>query len=175
MAAVLLLAVTVPASAWAMGKPKYAPQEYALGAVLAPEPDNITDRKATEHRIAATFSTERELAAYLDGLDLPEGSVLTDTVYGFAVIAASRKPKTFVVPSDLDFTEYLNDPAENRIQYMLTVPNTGRGESDAVNLRYPTMYETGADIATLALEVPNDGEDQPDWRVYQVEQAVPAR
>jgi hypothetical protein len=173
VAAVLLLAVTVPASAWGMSKPKYAPQEYALGAVLAPDPDSVTDRKATEHRIAETFSTERELAAYLDSLGLPEGSVLTDTVYGFAVIAASRKPKTFVVPSDLDFTEYLNDPADSRIQFMLTVPNTGRGESDAVNLRYPTMYETGSDIATLALEVPNDGEDQPDWRVYRVDQAVP--
>jgi uncharacterized membrane protein (UPF0136 family) len=173
--AVLLLAVTVPASAWGMSKPRYAPQEYALGAVLAPGPDNVTARKQTEHRIAATFSTERELASYLDSLDLPEGSVLTDTVYGFAVIAASRKPKTFVVPSDLDFTEYLNNPADNRIQFLLAVPNTGRGESDAVNLRYPTMYETGADIATLALEVPNDGEGQPDWRVYQVEQAVASR
>jgi uncharacterized membrane protein (UPF0136 family) len=166
--AAMLLFVTVPASAWAMSKPKYAPQEYALGAVLAPDPDNVTARKATEHRIAATFSTERALANYLDGLDLPEGSVLTDTVYGFAVIAASRKPKTFVVPSDLDFTALLNDPGTNRVQYLLSVPNTGRGESDAVNLRYPTLYETGADIATLALEVPNDGEDQPDWRVYRV-------
>lgn len=169
--AVVLVAITVPASAYGMSKPKYAPQEYALGAVLDPDPDNVTERKATEHRIASTFSTERELAKYLDSLDLPEGSVLTDTVYGFAVVAASRKPKTFVVPSDLDFTAYLNDPSRNQVRYLLSVPNTGRGESDAVNLRYPTLYETGADIATLELEVPNDGEDQPDWRVYRVEEA----
>jgi uncharacterized membrane protein (UPF0136 family) len=164
----LLLAVTVPSSAWAMSKPKYAPQEYALGAILAPEPENVSERKATEHRIVATFSTERGIARYLDGLDLPEGSVLADTVYGFAVVVASAKPKTFVVPSDQDFTAILNDPASNNVQYLLAVPNSGRGQSDALNIRYPTLYDTGADIATLALEVPNDGENQPEWRIYQV-------
>lgn len=82
-----------------MSLPKYAPQEYALGAVLAPDPGDVSERKALEHRIAASFSTERKIAEYLDGLHLPEGSVITDTVYGFAILAASRKPKTFVIPS----------------------------------------------------------------------------
>ena len=27
---------------------------------------------------------------------------------------------------------------------------------------------TGADIATLELEIPNDGDSQPDWRLYRV-------
>jgi hypothetical protein len=45
---------------------------------------------AVAHRIAANFSTEREIARYLDDLDLPEGSVITDTVYGFAVVVASN-------------------------------------------------------------------------------------
>ena len=46
--------------------------------------------------------------------------------------------------------------------------------SDAVNERYPTLYETGADIATLELDVPNDGADQPVWRLYPVREAPPA-
>lgn len=164
----VLFAVTVPVTAWGMGMPRYAPQEYALGAVLAPEPDNVTEQKALEHRIADTFSTERKIADYLDGLDLPEASVITDTVYGFAVLAASEKPRTFAIPSDPDFTSLLNDPAAGGIRYLLAVPNEGRGVSDALNLRYPTLYETGADIATLELEIPNDGDSQPDWRLYRV-------
>ena len=40
--------------------------------------------------------------------------------------------------------------------------------SDALNLRYPTRYENGADIATLELEIPNDGDNQPDWRLYRL-------
>jgi hypothetical protein len=129
---------------------------------------------AVAHRIAANFSTEREIARYLDDLDLPEGSVITDTVYGFAVVVASRKPKTFVLPSDSDFVKLLNAPSAFGIKYLLTVPNTGRGVSDALNLRYPTLYETGAEVATLELEIPNDGDNQPDWRLYRVNEPTAA-
>ncbi|MCV7150493.1 ArnT family glycosyltransferase [Mycolicibacterium pyrenivorans] len=174
-AVALLFAVSLPVTAWGMSLPKYAPQEYALGAVLAPDPDNVTERKALEHRIAASFSTERKIADYLDGLHLPESSVITDTVYGFAILAASDKPRTFVIPSDPDFTELLNEPSLGGIRYLLAVPPTGRGVSDALNLRYPTLYETGADIATLELEIPNDGDSQPDWRLYRVNEPPPGR
>ncbi len=165
---VVAFAATIPIVAWGMSLPKYAPQEYALGAVLSPQLDSVDPRKVTEHRIAASFSTEREIAAYLDNLGLPDSSVITDTVYGFAVVVASRSPKTFVVPSDPDFNRLLNDPAGQGVKYLLAVPPTGRGVSDALNQRYPTLYETGADIATLALEIPNDGDSQPIWRLYRV-------
>ncbi|MBJ7340482.1 MAG: ABC transporter [Mycolicibacterium sp.] len=166
--AAMAVAVAVPVTVWGMGQPTYAPQEYALGAVLAPEPDNVSVRKATEHAIAASFSTERRIAQYLETLNLPESSVITDTVYGFAVTAASTQPKTFVVPSDPDFVTLLNDPQNNGVRYLLAVPPTGRGSSDALNVRYPTLYDTGADIATLELEIPNDGDSQPNWRLYRV-------
>lgn len=173
-AAVCVFAISLPVTAWGMSKPQYAPQEFALGAILAPQPDNLTEQKARERRIAATFSTEREIADYLDGLGLPDSSVLTDTVYGFAVIAAAQQPKMFVIPSDPDFTAKLNDPVGSDITYLLAVPATARGAADALNLRYPTLYETGADIATLELEIPNSGEGQPNWRLYRVNEAPPA-
>lgn len=173
VAVALVFAVSVPVTAWGMGQPKYAPQEYALGAVLAPQPDSLTEQKAREHRIANTFSTERTLAHYLDQLGLPDGSVITDTVYGFAVLAAADRPEMYVIPSDPDFTTKLNDPVDSEIKYLLSVPITGRGASDALNLRYPTLYETGADIATLELEIPNSGDGQPNWRLYRVNETVP--
>ena len=123
-------------------------------------------------RIAASFSTERQIANYLEKLNLPESSVITDTVYGFAVTAASNQPRTFVVPSDPDFVTLLNDPENNGVRYLLAVPPTGRGISDALNVRYPTLYETGADIATLELEIPNDGDSQPTWRLYRVNESL---
>jgi hypothetical protein len=143
-----------------------------LGAVLAPDPDNVSVRKATEHSIVASFSTEREIAHYLENLNLPDSTVITDTVYGFAVIAASNQPKTFVVPSDPDFVALLNDPESNGVRYLLAVPRSGRGISDALNVRYPTLYETGADVATLELEIPNDGDSQPTWRLYRVKEPL---
>ncbi|MGB3482386.1 MAG: ABC transporter [Mycobacterium sp.] len=173
VAVALVFAVSLPVTAWGMGKPKYAPQEYALGAILAPQPDSLTEQKAREHRIANTFATERTIAKYLDELNLPDGSVITDTVYGFAVLAAADRPRMYVIPSDPDFTTRLNDPVGSDVKYMLAVPPTGRGSSDALNLRYPTLYETGADVATLELEIPNDGDGQPNWRLYRVNEAVP--
>jgi len=95
-------------------------------------------------------------------------------VYGFAIVAASPRPRMYVVPSDPDFVALLNDPAASNVEYMLAVPPTGRCTSDALNQRYPTLYETGADVATLALEVPNNGDSQPTWRVYRVNEPVPA-
>jgi hypothetical protein len=48
------------------------------------------------------------------------------------------------------------------------VPAQGRGLADAINQRYPTIYENGAQIGVLVLEARNDGADLPDWRVYQI-------
>lgn len=168
-----LFAVALPVTGWGMMQPEYAPQEYALGAVLSPQPDSVSERKAIEHRIAASFSTERDIADYLERFDLPDGSVIVDTEYGFAILAASKRPRTFVVPSDPDFTAALNEPTAHGIKYLLAVPRSGRGTADALNLRYPTLYDTGADIATLALEVPNNGDSQPDWRLYRVHESSP--
>ena len=172
-AVALMFALCVPIAGWGMSLPRYAPQEYALGAVLNPDPDSVSPRKAAQHRIARTFSTEREIAGYLDSLDLPDSSVITDTVYGFAVLAASTRPRTFVITSDPDFVRLLNDPSAAGVRYLLAVPPTGRGVSDALNRRYPTLYGDGADIATLELEIPNDGDGQPNWRLYRVNEPVP--
>ena len=170
-----LFAVSLIAAGWAMVQPRYAPQEYALESIVDPEPDSVSPKRADENRIVRTCGTERAIARYLDTLDLPDSSVITDTVYGFAIVAASRKPKMFVVPSDPDFVRILNDPTNRGARYLLAVPPTGRGKSDTLNKRYPTLYDNGADVATLELEVPNDGDGQPDWRIYRVNDPVPGR
>ena len=172
-AAVAAMALCVLVAGWGMNQPRYAPQEYALGSILHPEPDSIDPVTDREERIARTFSTERRIARYLDDLDLPDSSVIVDTVYGFAVVAASRKPKMFVLPSDPDFVRILNDPSARGAEYLLAVPPTGRGRADTLNKRYPTLYNNGADVATLELEIPNDGDGQPNWRLYRVNEPGP--
>jgi len=167
----LLLAASLPVAGWGMTSAKYAPQEYGMGALFA-GPNASGQRNLDQRRLAATFSTERDIARYLDRIDLPDGSILADPVYAFAIIVASRHPKRFVVPSDPDFVAMLNDPTANRVRYMLAVPNKGRGAADALNQRYPALYETGSDVATLELEVPNAGKDQPVWRLYRVNDPV---
>ncbi|AFR47530.1 MULTISPECIES: glycosyltransferase family 39 protein [unclassified Gordonia (in: high G+C Gram-positive bacteria)] len=166
--ALVVVAAALPVTTYGMTSPKYAPQEFALGSVVRPQPDSVSPKYLGEERIVRSFSTERALAEYLDDLRLPDGSVLCDTVYGFAVVAQSTRPRQFVIPSDRDFTELLNDPRNGGVQYFLTVPSAGRGLSDAINQRYPTMYENGAQLGVLALEARNDGADLPDWRMYRI-------
>ena len=161
----------VPVTITGMTSEEYAPQEFALATVVAPDPGNTSPEYLHARKFARAFSTERELAQYLDSLHLPEGSVLTDTAYGFAVVARSSNPAQFIIPSDRDFTNSLNDPAGAGVQYLLTVPNTDRGASDPLNVRYPTLYDDGGEIAVLELEAINQGNqgvDLPNWRLYRL-------
>lgn len=166
---VVVLALTgTVTTAWGMTSRTYAPQEYALAAAtpLASGMDakDLEDRRA----VLRTWGTERQIAGYLDSRDLPEGSVLLDVAFGFPVVLFSRDPSVFTVPSDPDFVTSLDDLWNSGVRYVLTVPPEGRGAQDAVNLRYPTIWEDGAGVATLELDVPNDGVGQPDFRLYRV-------
>ncbi|OUC78383.1 glycosyltransferase family 39 protein [Gordonia lacunae] len=165
---IVVVATAIPVTAVGMTSPKYAPQEFALGSVVDPRPDSVDQKYLDEQRIVRSFSTERALAQYLDGMDLPDGAVLCDTVYGFAVVVQSTRPRQFVIPSDRDFAQLLNDPVGGGVQYFLTVPPTGRGLADAINQRYPTIYENGAQLGVLMLEARNQGADLPDWRLYRL-------
>lgn len=170
--AVLTMVVALPVTVYGMGSPKYAPQEFALRTVVWPHPGATDELSLNAQRTVRSFSTERAIAQYLDALHLPNGSVLCDTVYGFAVIAQSDRPKQFVIPSDQDFSAILNDPAAHGVRYMLAVPRSGRGASDALNIRFPTLYENGAQIGVLVLEARNQGADLPTWRIYRVTAAA---
>lgn len=167
MVAVMVMVVGLPVTAYGMSVKRYAPQEYAVRSIVLPQPDSVDPRRIDERRVIRSFSTERAIAQFLDRLDLPDGSVLCDTVFGFAVVVQSNRPRQFVIPSDRDFTRVINEPAAHGVQYLLTVPPSGRGATDALNRRYPTIYDNGARIAVLALEAPNDGADLPDWRIYR--------
>lgn len=166
--AVVLLAVGTVSTTAVMTSREWAPQEYALvaetpmasrmGAV------DLEDRRA----VLRTWSTERRLAQFLDDRDLPAGSVLLDITFGFPVVLFSDRPETFVVPSDPDFVTTLSSPWKNGVRYILAVSPTGRGARDAVNMRYPIIWDNGAGVGTLDLAVPNDGVGQPDFRPYRV-------
>ena len=165
---VVATAVSLPTAWGLMGSQRYAPQEAALRATVLDDATATGVRVDKDRRVAASFSTERQIADWLDAQRLPHGSVLVDTLYGFAVLARTTDPRRFVIPSDQDFTQILNDPARLGIRYILAVPRSGRGVGDAVNQRYPTLYDDGARIAHLYLEFPNVAVDLPTWRVYRV-------
>lgn len=167
--AVLAVVAGLPVSAAAMLSPELSQEQHALHAAILPRlgyPDPELRRE--QEAIIASFDTERRIAEYLDSLGLDDGSVILDTMQGFPIIASTSHPQTYVIPSDRDFVTALNDPAAHGIEYLLTVPNEGRGAADALNLRYPTIYENGSGFTSLEAEVVNSGHDRPTWRLWRV-------
>ena len=110
----------------------------------------------------------KSISSYLDSLHLPEGSVLVDSWEGFPIVVTSDDMKQFVITSDLDFVQVLNDPAAFGIRYMLDPSPTGVGVLDALNRRYPTLWRTGAGIATLVMEFQSPIKTLPSWKLYAV-------
>jgi hypothetical protein len=111
------------------------------------------------------YVVARETADYLDGLDLPEGSVLVDTFLGFPIVLDSARPKQFVVTSDRDFLQSVEDPIGFGRRYVLIPEGSGLAGLDAIERRWPTIYGTGAGLGTLVREFGIDGSSFR-WRLY---------
>ena len=118
-----------------------------------------------DRRSLLIFTTERSVAAYLDSLHLPPGSIVTDTAYAYSIVLASRYPKQFVITSDRDFPYAVEDPTGHHVQYML-VPSPGLGPADALQHQWPGLYENGSRVGTLVKEW--KGAFYGDWRLYRV-------
>jgi len=165
------VALTIAGSAgatWAaMQDPVYGLQEHHLASVVHPRRERPDERQTLRQ-----FTAERGIARYLDQLDLPPGSVLVDVLDGFPLVLASRNPAQFVIPSDRDFGLVLGDPAGHGVRYLLAVPPTGRGAVDAVNRRFPGIYDSGANIASVELQADQDGSNT-GWRLYKLAATTP--
>ena len=119
---------------------------------------------------ATGFLGARQVAAWLDKQHLPAGSVILDTVYGFAVIAASNNLGQFVSPSDRDFPILLDALGSRKIRYAITVPNERRGTIDILNRRYPGIFDGCLPQTQLIMEITgvNKFDDPKNWRIYDV-------
>lgn len=123
---------------------------------------------------------EQKMAAWLDNLNLPEGSVLMDSFLGPPIQLKTDNPLQFVVNADLDFTAALADPVGFGIQYIL-VPGSGfLTRLDAVNRAYPEMYQGGTRFVELVKKYRGGSsrsvvddlgielEWSYDWKLYRV-------
>ena len=112
------------------------------------------------------FINERLLADYLDRKNLPDGSVLIETFNTSLLFLSSENPKQFAVTSDYDFKSRLNRPWELGVKYIV-VTQSDNASIDAINQRYPTLWDDGAGIGELV----HSGQSafgKEDFRVYRV-------
>lgn len=138
-----------------------SPRQLAFNSLLYP------DRVSPEGWYRQLLFHERWIANYLDRMRLPDGSVVMDTAYTFGVWVSSERPKQFVVDSDYDFKAALNRPWTLGIKYLL-VTNPAFTDADAINLRYPSIWNDGAGFSQLVLSVTDGASDNDRYRLYRV-------
>ncbi|WP_238008496.1 hypothetical protein KZZ52_32175 [Dactylosporangium sp. AC04546] len=117
VAAVLAAALALPATIATLRAPRLAREESEW----------LTEAGAA--RTAGLARLNAHVARDLDAMGLPDGAVITDSAYAFAVIMASRNPRQFVITSDRDFASKLADPRASQVRYLLISAN---GAADAV-------------------------------------------
>ena len=165
LAVVALIAISVPIGAATMLDPAENPQfggeAFQLRPVLFPnEPLALITP-------TGQFDVGHQAAAYVDGLNLGNGSVLVDGAMGFPIILESRNPTQFVTTPDRDFQQALLDPISFHVRYLLVPENVGYQSLDAINRAYPGIYDSGAGIGQLVKQFSAGGNN---WRLYEVSQ-----
>lgn len=162
LALVVLGSAAVSSGALVLTQPVLASQEYLR---IVPVVDTL---RGTPHDNGANgmWRDDRALAARLDAMDLPPGSVLADTGSAFALVAASRNPEQFVITSDDGFAAALADPPGHGIRYVL---RNEHGGVDTVRSTWPDLgTATGPAWATKVAEYPGAGRWSYAWTLWAV-------
>ena len=123
------------------------PLQAGFNSLLHPArfpPSELPDRRL--------MVDDRLLADYLDSERLPDGAVLMDSAYTWGTWLSSDNPKQFVITGDYDFKAALNRPWNYQVKYLL-VSNPSITGSDALNVRYPTLWNDGAGFSRLVYSI----------------------
>ncbi|MCY9513104.1 hypothetical protein [Paenibacillus apiarius] len=135
------------------------------GALFDPEvaPDENKMLHAYEH--AEEMEVDRQVARYLDS-ELQRDIILMDSYSAYYVILSSEQPSRFIITSDSNFRESLEDPRASGVDYILSPKPDSSSALSADNRLYPQFYERGAEWCELYKEFGD--EDGGRWRIYKV-------
>lgn len=155
--------LTMPITAVAMRDPSIGDTQIQLGVTSVLFPDKTHSHDSWYRRLNIN---ESETAKFLDDQHLEPGTVLMDTANTWGIWLRSNNPKQFVLTSDYDFTVKLNRPWNLGVKYIVvTAPDNYN--ADAVAIRYPKIWETGAGIGIPVLSVA-DAKGYDAYRIFQV-------
>jgi len=99
-------------------------------------------------------------ARKLDAMHLPHGALMLDNFEGCIpqLILSSNDPKQFAIPNDEDYVQKQGVPYQQGVRYFfVSDPHVSLGALDALNRRYPGLYDNGQGLATLVYQVTMSG------------------
>ncbi|WP_018332144.1 glycosyltransferase family 39 protein [Actinomycetospora chiangmaiensis] len=133
LAVAVLGAGAVTSGSAMLDEPVDATQEYHR---VAPLVASALGHPAPSPSALGMWASDRAVAARIDAMHLPRGSVLVDSGAGFAVVAASHHPDSFLITSDDGFDTALADPPAHGIRVVL---RSESGGVDAVRTRWSSF------------------------------------
>jgi hypothetical protein len=161
----VIVVSSVVCSAAVFTEPTYASQEYAY---LRPAVLSLLGDRLTNDGGNGDLDQDMAVAHFIDGLHLPAGAVLLDSGSGFAVLAATQRPRMFVIPPDTDFQAAVTDPAARHILYLLVEENPAF--PDIIRQTWPDLGErSGPAWARLSRSFASASPLDHDWRLWRVE------
>jgi len=157
-----VLLTSLPVTWKSMLDPSVGKEEFGLRSVFWPE-----EYPRDKFWFFWSGEVAENTVRWFDSQNLPTGSVVIDTFGLSRMWLASERPDQFVVRSDYDFFDKLNNPAEMGVKYVLVPRPMGLGKLDAVNIRYPDLWNDGGGIGTLVMTVtgPTGG---PQFRIFRI-------
>jgi len=159
----LSVAAGFPVTVSAMLNERIGNQQLQFGFNSLLQPQHLPAHEQWYRRL---MLNDRLMASYFDSQQLHDGAVLMDTFNTWGVWLSSARPTQFIITSDFDFKAALNRPWEHGVAY-LVVSNPAITDADALNIRYPTLWEDGAGFARLIYATRGFTGDER-FRVYEI-------
>ncbi|MGV0797484.1 hypothetical protein ABQF26_10990, partial [Mycolicibacterium elephantis] len=156
------LTIGIPVTVAAMGNERIGNQQLQFGLRSLFDEERYPPDEQWYRRLMVN---DRALAEYFDRKQLPDGAVLMDTFNTWGIWLASDHPRQFLITSDYDFAAAVNRPWDFGIQYIVA-SNPNISNADALNLRYPTLWQDSAGLGTLVHSVYGATGDER-FRVYR--------
>ncbi|MFC7673604.1 hypothetical protein ACFQWH_11015 [Mycolicibacterium sp. GCM10028919] len=157
------LLIGIPVTVRAMSDERIGNQQLQFGLKSLADPQRYPP---TEQWFRRLMVNDRSLADYFDRRHLPEGAVLMDTFNTWGIWLSSNNPKQFVITSDYDFNPVMNRPWDFGVRYIVS-SNPVISDADALNVRYPSLWNDGAGLGTLVHSVYGATGDER-FRVYRI-------
>ncbi len=107
-----------------------------------------------------SIALQKEIADYINQ-NCDDSVILMDSFETWYVILNLDATDHVITTCSYNFNTALENPFEYDVRYILAVTPEGLGASDAINMKYPDLYENGASWCTLV-------KDFGDYRLYEV-------
>jgi hypothetical protein len=159
---IVLFAAGTPVSLHAMRDSHVGGDEQRIGAlVLAPE-EEAALREKDGYWI---YINDAAIVADVVDQYSENGLVMVDSSSSFSVIMAAKSPQRLYISNDTDYFKVLANPI-GLVDYLLLLDPTTEGSVNTINITYPTLFEHGANWATMVWD--SGTQTINHWRIYQV-------